>query len=241
MTQQSGVAKDASYLGDRALMTRQARRSTLLTQHAITTVVDVGANSGQYASSLREHGYRGRIVSFEPLRGPFTQLETQAAPDPLWACHNVGLGASEGEFEMNVADDARASSLLPWENRWTETSAERQFVSTEMVRVVRLDSIWFDLVSPTDRVWVKIDTEGYEQRVLEGAPQECPEIVVLETEMSLVPLWLGEPSFHDMVAYLARLDFVAIAIEGLTEDVASGFMTQVDGIFARSTWVAGTS
>src|SRR5271154_6586030 len=63
----------------------------------ITTVLDVGANQGQYATGLRVRGYREKIVSFEPDPGAFGQLKAKAEPDPKWSVRNLAIGARDGE------------------------------------------------------------------------------------------------------------------------------------------------
>jgi len=62
-----------------------------LESRQVNVVLDVGANSGQYATDLRRAAYKGRIVSFEPLSGPFSLLERSAARDPLWNCRQCAL------------------------------------------------------------------------------------------------------------------------------------------------------
>src|SRR4051812_12414371 len=77
-----------------------------LQARAVDVVLDVGANSGQYAIGLRQSGFQGRIVSFEPLAAPFAALTGNAEKDPLWDCHKYALGDTEGTVSVNVAGNA---------------------------------------------------------------------------------------------------------------------------------------
>jgi FkbM family methyltransferase len=85
-----------------------------LKSQQVQIVLDVGANSGQYATGLRKAGFKGRIVSFEPLSGPFSSLKRKASSDPLWDCRQCALGDSDGTISINVAANAgQSSSVLP--------------------------------------------------------------------------------------------------------------------------------
>src|SRR5271155_5120319 len=85
-----------------------------LESHQVDVILDVGANSGQYATGLRRAAFKGRIVSFEPLSGPFSLLERKASKDPLWVCRQCALGDFDGTISINVAGNAGASSsVLP--------------------------------------------------------------------------------------------------------------------------------
>src|SRR5262245_44939937 len=83
-----------------------------LNNAAVPVVVDVGASVGQYATELRKHGYRGDIVSFEPVQKAFAGLMDAAAGDEKWSCHRVALGATAEEARINVASNLASSSLL---------------------------------------------------------------------------------------------------------------------------------
>lgn len=90
-----------------------AARRRLLDGFGIDVILDVGANAGQFAVSLRESmGYRGEIVSFEPLPDAFAHLRSFAVQDPAWEAHNVALGEADGELTLNVSKNRVSSSFL---------------------------------------------------------------------------------------------------------------------------------
>jgi FkbM family methyltransferase len=110
----------------------------------VAVAVDVGANRGQYATELRQHGYRGEIVSFEPLEEAFAQLAAAAAGDVDWTCHRIALGASDGEGRINVASNLASSSLLEMEAAHRAGAPEVSITGVETVRVARLDDVFVD-------------------------------------------------------------------------------------------------
>src|SRR5215831_3678983 len=77
-------------------------RMQLIEKYAIDLVLDVGANTGQFARQLRQYGYTGRIVSFEPLRAALLQLQTQAARDPAWEVWPYALGDTVTKQSLNI-------------------------------------------------------------------------------------------------------------------------------------------
>ena len=89
-----------------------SHRAALIRERGVDLVLDVGANDGPFARQLREAGYRGRIVSFEPQAAAYAALRGAAAADPLWECRNVAVGADEGEVVLNIAANSSSSSLF---------------------------------------------------------------------------------------------------------------------------------
>ena len=79
------------------------QRMRLLRHYGVTVVLDVGANEGQYGRELRLAGYKGRIVSFEPMAAPFAKLATAARSDPGWDVVQLALGEANAETEINVS------------------------------------------------------------------------------------------------------------------------------------------
>src|SRR5262249_22632668 len=131
----------------------------------VAVAVDVGANRGQYATELRQHGYRGEIVSFEPLAEAFAQLAAAPAGDVHWTCHRIALGASDAEGRINVASNLASSSLLEMGAAHRAGAPEVSVTGVETVRIARLDDVFAD-----DRsCLLKLDVQGYEGRVLDGA------------------------------------------------------------------------
>ncbi|MBC7633672.1 FkbM family methyltransferase, partial [Aeromicrobium sp.] len=106
----------ATRLGRRGFEVRRhsaARRQSVLAKQEVDLVLDVGASTGGYGTSLRSFGYTGQIVSFEPLAAAFAELSATVASDPLWTARNTALGAEPGEATINIASNSASSSLLP--------------------------------------------------------------------------------------------------------------------------------
>src|SRR4051812_1643309 len=172
--------------------TTAARRLLMMKHHRIDAVVDVGANVGQYASMLRESGYMGDIVSFEPLSQAYKELAAKALDDSSWRVFQSAIGADNGEADINVSRNSYSSSLLPMLETHIHAAPDSQYLSTERVRVNTLDSALETVLSSDRRVLLKIDTQGYETHVLAGAKHRLKQVCIIECELSLVPLYEGQ-------------------------------------------------
>src|SRR5260370_38511672 len=135
------------------------RRSTMLVCHGVNTVVDVGANTGQYSSALRQAGYKDEILSFEPLSEAYEELEKKSRADPKWRVFHSAIGDENGEAEINIAGNSESSSLLPMLDTHVRSAPESQYRPTEIVQLSTLHSIIEPLLSKESRILLKIDTQ----------------------------------------------------------------------------------
>jgi FkbM family methyltransferase len=217
-----------------ALEPDDRRRSRLLASRAVTLLLDVGANAGQFAEKVRATGYRGRIVSFEPLSGAYADLSRASATDPSWDARRVALGDQDGTVDINVAGNLTSSSLLPMGDRHLRSAPESAYVGTEGVPAARLDTVWDELARPGDRVWLKLDVQGYELHVLRGAERVLDRVDVVQAEMALQHLYEGDSSWRELVEWLEVRGFRLAGLEAGFEDPESGELLQADGIFVRA-------
>jgi FkbM family methyltransferase len=207
------------------------RRAKLLIDYGIDLVLDVGANTGQYASELRESGYTGPIVSFEPLTGPFRELAAQASHDPRWSCHKLALGRSPGTRTINVAHNFVSSSFLELDPEWEAMLPAARYVAREEVEVVPLDAL--DLNLGGRSVLLKLDVQGCELEVLRGASRSIDLVTLVEAELSIEAVYVDQPSILDMMRVMADLGFNLISLEPGFSDPVTGKLLEVDGTFAR--------
>ena len=211
-----------------------ARRKKLLESSRIDVVLDVGANKGQYAQELRATGYKGRIVSFEPLSSAYRQLSENAKGDDKWDTMNFALGATNGTTEINVSANSVSSSILEMLPSHLKAAPSSKYVAKEKIAIKTLDSNFHDFCSESNNVLLKIDTQGFEQYVLEGAEEFLQFVEIIEIEMSLVPLYQGNVLFFDMCDILYRKGFCIFSIEPGFSDNKTGQLLEVDGIFYRT-------
>jgi FkbM family methyltransferase len=210
-----------------------AQRRKLFAAYGIDLVVDVGASEGQYAGRLRESGYDGDIVSFEPLNSAFAVLDRRARSDPHWRVEHCAIGATAGRAVLQVAANSVSSSLLPMLAAHSAAAPESAVVGQVDVEIRTLDQACGDICRPPRNVWLKCDTQGFERQVLEGAHNVLDHIDTVELEMSLVPLYAGEALFRELFDVLVRRGFELVGIQPAFVDPVSARVLQVDGIFHR--------
>lgn len=218
----------------RAEATEAGRLITMLASRRINLVFDVGANIGQYAGALRTAGYRGKLVSFEPLSTPHAQLLRASQGDEKWeVASRIAIGDHEGEIEMHIAGNSVSSSALRMLDRHANAAPESAYISTERVQLSRLDTQARGYMQPGTVPFLKIDTQGYEDRVLNGAPDLLGKVSGLQLELSLVPLYEGQHLFDALIERLRSLGFSIWAIWPGIYDPHEGRMLQVDATFFR--------
>ena len=214
-----------------------ARTSELIQHHRVDCIVDVGANDGGFAEAIRGLGYTGRIASFEPLSEPFKILHQKADTDPKWDVLRYAVGDFLGEVTVNVSGNrGLSSSVLPMLDVHTDAAPNSRYVGTEKVPQIRLDDMFTELgIRSENRVFLKIDVQGYEKQVLEGASQSFTDglIVGMQLEMSLVPLYRGAMTYREVLDYADRLGMMLMGLDPVFADPESGRLLQADAVFFR--------
>lgn len=202
---------------------------------ATDVIFDVGANSGQFAQSLRVSGYYGHIISFEPLSGAHGMLVAAAASDSLWdVAERCAVGASDSWGAINIAGNSYSSSLLPMLDRHREAAPQSVYQGTEPCRIITLDSyIERTFSDPTTLFGLKIDTQGYEAEVLAGLRRHHDRVKVIVCEMSLAPLYADGPSMPELCHALAELGYRCVALGPEFEDPRTGELLQANGVFVK--------
>jgi len=199
----------------------------------IDLVFDVGANTGQFAREIRDTGFKGRIVSFEPLSTAHRELTAAAESDPLWSVHErCALGDREGLVELNVAGNSVSSSILEMAAAHAAAAPGSAYVGHEQTALLTLDAVAQKHLGGSQRPFLKVDTQGFEWQVLTGAEQTLPSIQGVLCELSLVVLYEGQHLWRDMVDRLEGAGFTLWGLQPSFMD-ARGRNLQSDAIFFR--------
>jgi FkbM family methyltransferase len=211
-----------------------AQLKAMLSAHGINLVLDVGANVGQFGTMLRELGYRGRIVSFEPLSAERGQLLKAVEGDPLWeVAPQAAIGDEDGEIDIHVAANSQSSSALDMLDAHSVVAPESRYVGSERVSLRRLDDLAPGYLRQDSIAFLKIDTQGYEDRVLKGAGVTLAKSSGLQLELSLVPLYEGQRLFDELSERVKASGFELWSVSPVLVDPQTGRLLQVDATFFR--------
>ncbi len=193
------------------------------------TVIDVGANAGQYHDFLRrEVRFEGEIHSFEPLNHLCEAMKKRSGSDPKWTIHGLALGRAEGETEINVMNETQFSSMLqPRDSKLHNFATNNTVKYRQPVRVRRLDDVVAEHGSLRDAgsIYLKLDTQGYDLEVLGGAATTLKSVGALQSEASILPIYEGMPDYRTSIATLNELGY---DISGMFPIVRDQFLRIVE-------------
>jgi len=213
--------------------TPEGKLARILADCRVDLVLDVGANIGQSHDELRAAGYLGRMVSFEPVPSAHATLLGKAAHDSNWEiAPRMAIGATPGEAVINVSQASDMSSLreaTPDLLRALPKTAVTERLATQ---VASLDAIW-DQYCGDARVFLKIDTQGYERQVLDGVQDHLDQIVGMKLELSLFPQYAGEEDYLGFLNDLHAWGFEPLMIWDKYFSTQLGRQLQIDVVFVR--------
>ena len=207
---------------------------SFLQQQEIDLVLDVGANIGQFGERLFQAGFQGRLVSFEPLSTAHIKLSETAKRYPKWSvAPRAAVGSHSGETVINISENMFSSSLLPIRIEHVDSAPSSRYVGTEITKVITLD----DYLNESDgaRVFLKLDTQGFEFEALKGAEHLlASSIVGLQTEFSLAPLYDGQADYLELLSWLRDRDFHPWALSSEFSDAQTSRLLQANIVLFRS-------
>lgn len=213
----------------------------LLRRLRVTCVLDVGAHNGTYAYHLRRAGYSGHILSFEPVQEQFMQMTKLSQGDPAWKLFSYALGSDDTTKEFNViksgAERHVLSSLLDpdWDNLKliAGKNIDRHLERKEVVHIRRIDSILSELIPHANpRLFIKVDTQGYDLEVIKGATGVMQHIVGMQSELSVTPIYKNMPHYTRCLEYYESLGFSLMNL-AIVNRTLQGSILEYDCVMAR--------
>jgi FkbM family methyltransferase len=201
----------------------------------IDLVFDIGANMGQFAVGLRHSGFKGKIISFEPLPEAHKIVSLNSKNDPLWVVHErVALGSKNTSSTVNIAGNSMSSSLLQMLPSHIKAAPESEYISQAAVDVITFDSVFEKYINGYKRPAVKIDTQGFEFDVLVGAENSLGKIPCFHIELSTIPLYENEKTYEWFFKFFEEHGFVLWDIKPGFIERESGRLLQFDACFVNS-------
>jgi len=152
----------------------------------INCVIDVGAHLGEYFETLSEIGYEGRVVSFEPVEANHAVLARKASGEKRWRVRKLALGSEPAIKEINIYQGSVFNSFLNSSHYGAAQFGDViERITSEQVQVARLDSVFADCIAGIERprVFLKMDTQGWDLEVLQGAGGILNQIVGIQSEL----------------------------------------------------------
>lgn len=205
----------------------------VLQGRGITCVVDIGANTGQYGVELRASGFTGDVLSVEPLAAAYAALLSTAAGDPRWRTLRSAVGDVTGTLELNVAGNSVSSSPLPMLDLHADAAPEARYVGTETVPATTVDALVADHGLDPAVTLLKVDVQGYESVVLDGARATLSSFAAVQLELSLAPLYGGSVLMPEQVARMDAAGFDLWLVDPAFYEPGTGRLLQCDGLFVR--------
>jgi FkbM family methyltransferase len=193
----------------------------------------VGANIGGFRDELRENGYNGIIHSIEPIFSLYKKLEVKSKSDSSWVLHNCALGDKNQEIEINISSNLHSSSVLDILDTHTTAAPDSIYVEKQRIRQLTLDAMRSSF-GCFNKLFLKIDTQGYEWNVLNGAKQFLHDVDALQLEMSMIPLYKDQKLFKEIFDFLTTSGFELYEVEPGFSDPKDGRQYQVDCIFINA-------
>lgn len=176
----------------------------------IDVVLDVGANSGQFGQKLRGFGYRGVIVSYEPVSSAFKSLEGIAKSDDKWTVHNFAIGAESGQLKINISANSKFSSALSVRDSAQQFHGGIVTGGVESVPVWTLDHVARECEG---NILIKIDTQGFERHVIEGGGKTVARSKGVLMEVPIIALYNNSWRLGEAIEYMDSIGFVPTQID----------------------------
>lgn len=179
-------------------------RMRIIKESEISLVLDIGANRGQWALNLLSSDYAGRIISFEPTE-EFIELQRAASNYSNWDCHPLAISNSSGMQIMHQASNGNLSSSLLAPNQITLMGFDINFHEGKEVETITLDEFFSNDLS--EKTYLKVDVQGAEMLVLEGASKVLDSIKAVEFESAIIKLYKNEHNHYELTQLLIGRGF----------------------------------
>ena len=198
----------------------------------IKTVLDIGANTGEFSKEMRILFPEAEIYAFEPLKDCFEATKLKMAKDAKFHAMNVALGETSGTSTIQRSSFHPSSSLRTMAQLHKDLYPKSKDSFEEEIHIERLDDVMKD-ISVVSPMFIKMDVQGFEDSVIRGGTETLKKASVLQVETSFVPLYENQPLFGDIHNQLTALGFSYRGTTAQHRNPNNGELLYQDSIFIR--------
>jgi FkbM family methyltransferase len=219
----------------RPARSRDYALQAFLDTRGVNLILDIGANVGQFGQARYESGYRGRMISFEPIASIHQQLAQTSQKYKGWLAYRAcALGEQDSEAEINVSGFSPSSSLLPMTQTHLAADPNTAYVRKEKIQIRRLDDCVRDELASQDlKLFIKLDVQGYEAQVVAGGAETFKRAIGVLLEVSFAELYQGQQLFSETLRDMEALGFRIFGLYPEFANAETGQMLTADVLFYR--------
>ncbi len=217
----------------------ESHLKNLFQRYEINCVFDAGANCGQYGLLLRSLGYKGRIISFEPVKATFEILSSVSMKDAAWDVYNYALGNEDTTKVIKVFKNSDLTSFLNQSLNLDKMFADNPGLSVEkeeLVLIKRLDTVFSEVTKSMvglGQFALKMDTQGYDLEVFKGAANTLHKIAILQSEISNIALYQAMPDFLTVLNAYVRSGFELTGLFPESRDMQDLRVIEFNGLMVQ--------
>jgi len=208
--------------------------SNLINFYDIDVIIDVGANKGQFAKRIRQNGFKGRIFSFEPVQETFEILKSESKGDDKWNIYKLALGDKKETAFINVSASSDLSSILKPNDFGSLKYPKIQPIHQEKIEVDLLDNFVKSNFLDGNNILLKMDTQGYDLNVFRGGLNVIKSIKCILSELSLIPIYDGMPSYKVCLAEYEKHNFLISGFYPLSRNKSNMAIIEMDCILVNN-------
>ena len=203
-----------------------------LKYYDIDLVIDIGANEGQFAKKIIDYGFRNKIISFEPIKNVNKILRYNSKNHQNWiVSKSFGFGNLNQTQFINVSKNSVSSSILEINKKHLQAQPDARTIGKEKIRLITLNSYLNKYKFKNKSIFIKIDTQGYEKKIILGAKKVLNRVTGLMIEVSISKVYKKEADYMAIINLMKKLDFYVWSIERGFTDKKTGQVLQLDIIF----------
>jgi FkbM family methyltransferase len=202
-------------------------------EYDIKTVIDIGANTGQFASWIHKILPQAFLYSLEPLDDCYEQLLENMKNVVSFRAFNFALGDKDSEQKIYKNEFSPSSSLLPMAETHKKVFPHTKKSTVEDIAVRKLDTV-FRKIELEDNILIKIDTQGYEDKVIAGGREVISRAKIVIAETSFEELYEGQSLFGEIYDAMIKLGFeYKGGLDYARKNPTDGRVLQEDSIFVK--------
>ena len=197
----------------------------------IKTIIDIGSNEGQFINEIESILPGRKIYAFEPIPACFKKLVANTTSSNVTA-YNTGLSDIEGSAEINISNNLVSSSILEMEELHRSSYPESQYIKKETIGLKRLDAV-FAAIEPEENILIKVDVQGYEEKVIKGGEKTFSKAAALIIESAFEPFYEGQWLFDDVYNYFSGSGFKFMGFADQVSSKKTGIPIYADAVFIK--------